>query len=352
MNSAEQFLRWWLARLGELLPRATGSRQGSRRKTLSLVFDRGDIRIGSPGREQTIELAAGDGALSEPQRSSLRAAAPRVIEHVEIQLSAGDYLHKQLTVPRAAHDHLAETVSYQLPQLTPFNAEQLLYACGDIPGQAADDKLSAWLVAVPRQRVARVLEALGQMPPANPLALRDPPAPGEPLLLSWRADGERHSATTRPLLAWGLLGIMLLAVTTLHLRNLLSAEATLDEELDELRQQAAQVLAVRDRIDKRRGQADWLSGKLSTRVTPLALLDSLTRRISDETWIQRMELRGDKLTLVGFSPAPATLIETLENTPLLENVRFQAAITRDARGKGDRFNVSAQVRPGMVDTES
>ena len=73
------------------------------------------------------------------------------------------------------------------------------------------------------------------------------------------------------------------------------------------------------------------------------LLDMLTQQLDDRTWLQGLELRGQRLTLRGISSSPATLLETLEASRLLQNVRFEAAITRDGRGQGDRFNISAQL---------
>jgi hypothetical protein len=49
----------------------------------------------------------------------------------------------------------------------------------------------------------------------------------------------------------------------------------------------------------------------------------------------------------GVSTAPAALIEALEQSPLLSDVRFESAITQAGRDEGRRFNISARVAPPL-----
>ena len=74
------------------------------------------------------------------------------------------------------------------------------------------------------------------------------------------------------------------------------------------------------------------------------MLEVLSEQLDDQTWLQGFDLRDGRLKLRGLSVSPATLIETLEATEVLTDVRFGSAITRDGRSEGDRFNLSARVQ--------
>ena len=100
---------------------------------------------------------------------------------------------------------------------------------------------------------------------------------------------------------------------------------------------------LRDRLDQARSQAKWLSEHRQQAISPLMLIDTLTRQLDDQSWLQGLELKGRHLTLRGISSSPAALLETLEASRLLRDVKFQAAITRDSRAQGDRFNISARL---------
>jgi general secretion pathway protein L len=115
--------------------------------------------------------------------------------------------------------------------------------------------------------------------------------------------------------------------------------------LDELRSEARTVGGLRERLDRTRARLDELVAKRQAAISPLQLLDVLTRELDDETWIINLELDGPKLAMQGVSTAPAALIEALEQSPLLSDVRFESAITQAGRNEGSRFNISARVSP-------
>ena len=145
--------------------------------------------------------------------------------------------------------------------------------------------------------------------------------------------------------AWLVLVGLWLGVLALHTYKQHQTQQELDKTLDGLRTRALEVSQLRDRLASTEAQARHLTELKASTPSPLLLLNALTQELDDQTWLQGLELRGEQVTLRGISSAPATLIETLEGTTLLKEVRFDAAITRDGRGQGDRFNISAKLEP-------
>lgn len=114
---------------------------------------------------------------------------------------------------------------------------------------------------------------------------------------------------------------------------------------DALRSEAVDVGQLRERLDLAQAQFDAIVQRRRDAVSALGLLGELTETLDDETWLVNLELQGADLSLQGVSATPAALIETLEDSELLSDVRFEAAITQAGREAGSRFNISAKATP-------
>jgi len=342
-----EFLNWWGTQLSELVPASLQGSWQNAKATVAIQIDGNRLELSAPPADEvaTVELPGGDETTRPEALTEFLSSLPGVPQRIRLTLAPKEYLVSRLSMPRAAKAHLAEAVGYQLPQLTPFKADQLYYACGETADSPADGPLSVWLVAMPRQRIDRALSLIGQPPPDNPLPLRKPPVPGENLELSWRVSETPTSPRRIRRLAWlGLIGLWL-GVSVVHVYNWQQEQAILEEKLNEVRSNAAELGDLRERLAVATSQAAWLADHRQAAVSPLVLLDTLTQQLDDQTWLQGIELQGRNLTLRGISLSPATVIETLEKSTLLQAVRFDAAITRDNRGQGDRFNISAKLEP-------
>ncbi len=340
-----EFVQWWRSQLMESMPAALRRPWQDARTTLVLRLDGSTLELRSPALRTVarVELTAADANAPPAAVDDFIAQLPGRPQRLSLVLAPDEYLLRRLTLPRAARENLAEAVGYQLPQLTPFPASQLIYACGEAADSPPEGPLSVWLIAVPRQRIARALALIGQTPPDGYLPLRQPPPAGEPVELSWRLPEASALGRHSQRFAWLGLVALWLGVLGLHLYHQQQAQAGLDEILDGLHQRALRVAELRDRLAAAEAQAAKLAALKQSTHPPLVVLDALTEQLDDHTWLQGFDLRDARLTLRGISDAPATLIETLEATAVLQDVRFDAAITRDGRSQGDRFNISAQV---------
>jgi len=349
--TAAEFFDWWRTRLSELVPAPLRGSWHSTKTTLTLRIEHNRLQLSALPTKDTAEvkLGAADEMSGQPAVADFLSKLPGRPQRIRLTLGPAEYLLQHLTLPRAAQAHLDEAVSYQLPQVTPFTADQLFYACGEAPDSPANGPLSVWLVAVPSQRIARALRLIGQPPPDNPLPIKIPPAPGEAITVSWSVREQADSSHRRMRIAWSVLLALWLAVLGLHTHNREQAQSTLELTRDELRARAVEVGRLRDRLEHANSQATWLVQRREQAISPLMLLDALTQQLDDQTWLQGFELSGQRLTLRGISSSPAALLETLEASKLLRDVKFEAAITRDGRGQGDRFSISARLEPAAQD---
>ena len=216
-----EFLGWWGTQLQESVPGFVRRRLRRAKTTLTLRIADGTVTFLGPNGMPpfSCELPKEDPKQPPAGLDDFLTALPAPLQCVRVELAPQEYLHKDFSLPRAARAHLTETVGYQLSKLTPFSAEQMLYACGTAPDASNDGPLSVWLAGVPRHRVARPLALLGQPPPDNPLPLDAPPAPDQPLVFSWPLAPTTARSPRRLRLAWVGVFALWVAATGLHIYN-------------------------------------------------------------------------------------------------------------------------------------
>ena len=63
----------------------------------------------------------------------------------------------------------------------------------------------------------------------------------------------------------------------------------------------------------------------------------------DNTWVSRMRVDNDKVTLQGESGKASDLIELLEQSDILKNVRFKSSITYNRRTQDEMYEIEAEL---------
>lgn len=351
MSSAE-FFKWWGAHLATFIPRLLRRRWGPVKAsiTLSVEGDRLQISLADTGLSATADLSGDRPAQQTSEVAALLADLPGGPQQIKLVLGPHDYLLRHINLPRAAQGSLVEAVGYQLPQLTPFTADQLLYACGENESSPSSGPLSVWLVAVPRQRVEKVMQVIDLQVPENPLHLDSPPAANESLTLRWGTDLSASSQRSMRF-AWVVLVLLWFGVFGIHMVRQEQQQQLLDETLDEMRSSAAVVIQLHERLSMERERLELLTHLKAHGSLPLTLLERLSVLLDDETWLQGLDLHEGELILHGVSVSPTGLLEKLEATEILEDVRFDSAITRDGRSEGDRFNIRANLEKPVRSNE-
>jgi len=341
-------LRWWGEQLADWLPaRLRGWLAGQ--DTVLRLEQQADgwrAELRHAGRQTAL------GATPELDGAGLQAAlqAHPVVQRIELQLPAGQYLARSVDLPLAAADDLQQAVGYQIETLTPFKREQLWLFCGEQQRLPDGKRLRAWLVAVPRQ-TARLLQELNLSSALQPLrGPRQAPADGAPVTLSFRPNGHAGGLP----LGWLLVGLNLLALILaagLHLDNRAAELAQLKDQARALQGEALAASDLGREVATLQQRLDALQAQRATYPTRVAILEELSRRLDDQTWVQRLELREQQLRLQGVSSNASALIGELDGSALLGDVRFEASLTRDPTG-GERFNLAGKVTPPGQPTDT
>jgi len=341
---------WWLGQLADWIPDGWRQRLAEKRGLLVVEIGRDASAAHAviEGRRHELGAVGSD----DLQRAELAAGLdglPHRPTELELRLQPGEYLRRDFDLPLAAEDSLREAVELQLDRLTPFAADELVFQCGVRERDPAAKRLGVWLAAAPARRIHQVLEAFGEDPMLAPRPPRFPPAADQPLTLRYALTRERRGGYGWALAAANVV-LLGLAVTA-HLNSRDVELARLDEALRQVRRDAAEGAELAERLEQLRGAATLVASKRAAAPALVLVVEDLSARIPDDTYLQRFEIRQGEVHLFGVSTAASNLIRQLEASPLLADVRFESSVTRDASTGRERFTVVARLNPPATGKE-
>ncbi len=292
------------------------------------------------------DLRLGDVPLDEDLLEGLRARADASGTPRWLLIPAAGVLRRVLTLPAAAEPRLREVLAFELDRQTPFSADQVSFQGRVLDRDLATQQMHVELLVLPRARLESELDGLG--PLARGLAGVDVVEPdGRRLGLNLLPDAARAQRrdpvrrlhmTLAAIIVVGLLGTLAM---TLHNRG---------ERRDELRaqvasanEQAREARLLRNQLVSSAQAANFLAATRASRPTMLEVMDELTRRIPDDTSLDKLAINGDQLVMVGQSRAAPALVALLQASPLITDPALSGVVQSDPRTGRDRFTLTARV---------
>jgi len=335
---------WWVAQLAEWLPDGLRQRLGSRRDLLVVALRDGEATahaVVGGQRHELGEIRLGGAHRPRVPWTTVLERLPRRPTDLELHLLPGGFLRRDLDLPMAAEDNLREAVELQIDRLTPFSADEVVFQCGVRERDPVAKRLGVWLVAAPAGHIRGVLEWLDEPADRAPRPMRAPPAADAPCVFSYALTRERRVG-----LGWALAAVnlvLLVAVAVAHQQRGDVELAQLEAAVAEVRRDAGEAAELADRVDQLRSAAQTVHERRTTRPSLVEVLEDLSARLPDDTYLQRFEIRQSEVRLFGLSATASNLIRQLEESPLLEDVRFESSITRDVASGRERFSIVARL---------
>lgn len=351
------FLAWWGASLAAWLPE-------SWRQVLGLGGGRLLLLPGADG----VQLRLQQGA---ELRDLAHLPTPAEIEAVEARVSAvaadplarvlsaraaelpralllpaSVALRRELVLPAAAAERLRDVVGFEIDRQTPFTADAVAYDVRVLHRRAA--QIDAELVAVPRQAMEAQLGRLGAL--GGTLGGVDVAgADGVPLGINLLPADRRHRRPD-PWRAWNW-GLAAVAVLGLGLAlwqvldNRTQAADALEQRLERDAAPARRAAAQRQQlVSLIEGQA-FLDNARRARPATVEVIDELARRLPDGTYLEKLAIEEERLTLIGLSNEAPALIGRLQGSPLWRSPALTGALQPDPASGRDRFTLSADIGP-------
>ena len=343
------FWRWWTAELGALLPQ-TWRRRPKEHAPINIHVARDAVTVhimanGAAAWQSELPLTEPFAApRTEPRDQEILARHRGAKAHVT--LAADFALARDIAYPAAARAEIGKVIDLDLPRLLPLEAD-LLYRRHEILRIDGDgETLHVGLCAVKRRdadRALRLVQEIGFVPSSLHVEKRgDGRADAMDFLPElWRKIDQRKRRMQLGL-ATSAAALAAAVLVTGWIR-LVDTDERLAGELAAVRQGAQAAVALRDAYGAAQKQSRFLGSFMASPPT-VVLLDELSRRLPDTTWLSEYRQQDGAVRLSGFSNAPAELVIDLEAAGIFSNVELLSVTGQSDRDGKNRFEMALIVQ--------
>ncbi len=340
--SIKAALNWWQDGLLAWLP-------VSMRRWLAGAERRLVIAVGDQEYVLTREEAGQPQELERLDRLSLdwnRVTAQLKIgkfRHWVLRFPADQALSRVLTLPLAAEKNLRQVTGFEMDRLTPFTAAQVYYDVTVLERLPEQRRLRVELTALPRVAVDPTLIQLRQrelspdvLDVANGrLGFNLLPPEQRPHRSLW---GRRWRTS---IIAISLLLIMIAVILPIWQQRSLVIGTMI--AVSQVQKTATQTLTLRDQLDQALATSRMLAQKKKTTLPKVDVLRELTAILPDDTWVERLQINGDTLQIIGQSAKASALVSIVESSNLFNSTGFLSPVNTDPRTGKERFALGAHI---------
>lgn len=270
------------------------------------------------------------------------AGSARSVRFTAVELPVSLRLECRLKLPPLPGAQVRDAVALEVRSASPFEPSDLVWGWRAQAG--AGKSVAVVAVLASRRAVERHLGALadrlGAAAAPEVWALDDQ---GRAIVIQGYGEAARQRSAARGrLLAAGLLvaalalGAAAAVTPTLQIKLRAMQAAAAYQETE---RQMAPLLAQREQLVTAVAELDALREQMGGHIEALAVLDLVTQLIPDDTWLQRLQVQGAKITISGQTPNTAALMNALSSHPGVRDVKAPAAATRSMEGGRENFTV-------------
>ncbi|KFL35953.1 PilN domain-containing protein [Arenimonas donghaensis] len=318
-----------------------------------LLLDRDGDQLRVAVADAAGERPLGEVPLSDPDvRDAMARRLADSPAPAWLMLPASAVLRRTLSLPVAAEARLRDVLVHEIDRQTPFTADQVSFEGRVLGRDAGGQALRVELLVLPRARLEAELQAIG--PLAARLAgadVRDADGRGLGINLLAHTQRARRADPSRRL-NLALAGIALVALVLalgLVRYNRSQALAELRAEVAQANAEVRQARMARNQLVAKVEAANFLATRRAARPTMLEVLDELTRRVPDDTSVDKLTIDDGKIVMVGQSRAAPALVGLLQASPIVAEPALTGAVQADPRSGRDRFTLTARIVAGPTE---
>ena len=292
------------------------------------------------GEPEVLSYQSWESSSRETLHKLIRVERPTTIV---LRMPAERALTRVILLPIAAAGNLRQVLGYEMDRLTPFSANQLYYDALILERQLEQRRIRVELSALPRTEVDAALETLAVLditPDSVDIA-------GGRMGVNLLPVEKRPKRGIWPRRLQNLLIVvslsLVLAAALLPLWQHRALVIRLQKQVDILQKDSGQVLNLREQLEKAVVSSRFLLQKKHSSPPIIELLRELTAILPDNTWLERLQIKGDALQLIGQSSSASALVGVIEESKLLGSVAFASPVTNDRRTGKERFVLDIRV---------
>ena len=351
-TSAGGLFAWWRTALAAWLPARWQTLFGWARDRLLLVGDGNGFQLRLDRAGEILDLGHLPlPAPDAPDDTLAPVLGPQIVDLPRwLVLPANSGLRRRMLVPAAAVDRLRDVLRFEIERQTPFEAGDVVFDALLI-GRRADGQADIELIVVPKASFDAALASIG--PFAVTLAGVYIAGPGGVPVGVNLLPPERRVRVADPWRVWNWAlaagAVLALALGLWQLlENRRAAADVLEQQVASRSDAARRVTLQRQQLVDAVQGAAFLDRARSGRPTNVEIIDELSRRLPDTTYLEKLAIEDDHVLLIGLSTEASALVPRLEGSPLWKSPALTGALQPDPRTRRDRFTLTAElaIKPG------
>jgi general secretion pathway protein L len=139
--------------------------------------------------------------------------------------------------------------------------------------------------------------------------------------------------------------VALLGAASVVLDNRRDAATALEAQVRSRAESARSVATKRQQLVDMIDGSTFLARRRTALPATLQVLDELTRRLPDGTYLEKVSIENNRLLVIGLSSEAASLVGRMEGAPYWRNPALSGALQPDPRVRRDRFSLVAELVP-------
>ncbi|MGH8559030.1 MAG: PilN domain-containing protein [Methylococcales bacterium] len=270
---------------------------------------------------------------------------------IVLRLQSGQALVKIVTLPLAAESNLYQVVGFEMERLTPFKLDQVYYDVRLVEKLPDMNQIKIELVLIPRKNLDAMLKKIGGLgfnPGRVDVASSPEDTPKKlnlqynllPRKLNDEPDNRKRLINGSLLVASGV-SIVLMGTMPLWMKHNYRME--LEAEIERQSKAASEIQALKQNADTLLRESDFLLRKKTALPGMVEILNELSSRLPDDTWLESVSYSNPKLQIHGQSPSASALIEILEASPVFKDTSFVSQVNQDRESGLERFQITTLV---------
>ncbi len=174
----------------------------------------------------------------------------------------------------------------------------------------------------------------------------------QPVIIQGFGEGareKRYRHRMKRVLA-GLLYSFLVACAMIGVMMLFKSWQLQQVERDytQIQQDASEAVELRDGLAQYNSRVNGINALIARSYNPYPQISKLSAILEDNTWLTAMNIKKGTMRISGNASNAVSLMQTLSNRPEFPEVLAPTAISRGARGQGERFVFDITLSPGPV----
>ncbi len=289
---------------------------------------------------------------------------------VRVLVSPENVLRKRVVLPMATEENLLDVVGFDMDRQTPFTAAQVYFGAQVVSRDVTRERIEVDVVAVPKNillpwlnemRAAAI--SVHSIVAADDFSLGSKSgdrtgsaqglrrgAPPIELLPSSAGSARRWSNMQRINVGLLLLVVVLALVAVVlpiwqkreMVKELMPVAAKADSEFKVTQR-------VTEEYTRLANEYNYVVGRKHANYPTVMLIDEITKISPDTTWIQSFEYKAlaktRELQLAGEAASVSKVIESLEQTPFLQNTTQRQQTRQGSRPNFEYFTLASEVKP-------